>query len=221
VSAGNVGKRMSKNLNEILATADWKELTPHLLHYGDKLIRRCIWRGLAVTAQPGGRVCVEGCGADDFLQEAIDRFLNRRRTYNYSASLEQNLRGAIKSIIWSLNKSSQRRPLIDMHAMSDAGEKSDPIAQLPSSTPPADASIMADERAQEQKRILEEFENTLTSESDLLKVLNGYKAGYVKPQEIEKFTGISAARASELKRKLRERMEHFETQAARHQNRTI
>lgn len=63
---------MSTNLNEILATADWKELTPNLLYYGDKLISRCVWRGLVVITQPDGKVCVEGFGADDFLQESID-----------------------------------------------------------------------------------------------------------------------------------------------------
>jgi hypothetical protein len=206
---------MSKNLSEILATADWKELTPHLLYYGDKLISRCVWRGLTVTAQPDGKVCVEGFGADDFLQESIDRFMSGRRAYNFSVSLEQNLRGAMRSIISSLNKSSLRGPLIDINAASNPNEKSDPIDQLPSSTPSAEASIMADERAQEQKRMLEEFEKSLAGENDLMIVLNAYKAGHSKPSEIERRTGISAPRVSELKRKLREQMEKFEAQARR------
>lgn len=205
---------MSKNLDEILGAADWKELTPRLLYYGDNLIRRCIWRGLAVTSRPGGKVCVEGVGADDLLQEAVDRLLNGRRTYNHSGSLELNLRGAIKSIVWSLNKSSLRRPLIDITGTSNLDKNTDPIDQLPGSTLSAEALIIADERAQEQKRRLEEFEKSLIGENDLVTILDSYKAGYLKPSEIERHTKISASRVSELKRKLRDRMDKFEAKFA-------
>src|SRR3982751_978451 len=99
---------MSKSLTEILAAADWKELTPSLLSYGNSLISQRFWRGLPVTAGADSKLCVDGFGADDFLQEAVDRFLTGRRKYEYSLPLEQNLRGAIRSMIWSLNKSSMR-----------------------------------------------------------------------------------------------------------------
>jgi hypothetical protein len=100
---------MAKTLNEILATADWKEITPRLLYYADKLIRRCRWRGLCVQAELGAKICVEGFSADDFVQDAIDRLLSGQRNYSHSVSLEQNLKGIIRSTIWNVNKSSRHK----------------------------------------------------------------------------------------------------------------
>jgi DNA-directed RNA polymerase specialized sigma24 family protein len=205
---------MSKNLHEILSAADWKELTPRLLYYADRLIRQCIWRGLPVTAVAGAKLSVEGLGADDVLQEAIERLLNGERRYSYSVSLEQNLRGTIKSLIWSLNKSSRRTPLLEIRTIQKGEQNRTVMAELASSAPSPAASVAAEEAAREQKQILEQFEKFLSCEEDLLKVLEAYKAGHHKPREIEKFSGIPAARISELKRKLRDRMEEFEARAA-------
>jgi hypothetical protein len=208
---------MQKTLDEIVAGADWKELTPRLLYYADKLIRRCPWRGIPVSAQAGSKLCVEGYGSDDFLQEGLDRFLTGRRAYDYSMSIEQNLRGAIRSIVWSVNKSSRRTPLLDI-AQAQRETYSDPIEQLSSSTSSVEVGVIADEEAEKQQRILDEFEKSLIHENDLLRLVAAYKAAHFKPRDVEKFTGIPAARISELKRKLRIRMERFEAQLTRHDN---
>jgi hypothetical protein len=204
---------MSKNLNEIVAAADWKELTSRLLYYGDNLIRKCPWRGLSVNARPGSKLCVEGYGADDFLQEALDRFFSGRRSYDYSLSLEQNLRGAIRSMIWSVNKSSRRTPLIEIGQTPD--DKSDPIAQLPSPSSAVDVEVAANERIEAQKEVLKAFEESIVGDNELSSLVNAYKNGRSKPRDIEKFTGIPAARISELKRKLRDRMQDFEARNMR------
>ena len=131
---------MSKKLNEILAAADWKELTRRLLYYADNLIRQSVWNGKIVNAKPGAKICVEGLGADDLFQEAIDRFLNGRRAYNHSVSLEQNLKGAIDSIVWSLSKSSQRKPFIESSATQPPEHEGDPLDRVESPVPAADSS---------------------------------------------------------------------------------
>jgi hypothetical protein len=199
---------MQKSVDEIVKNADWKELTPRLLYFGDMLIRKCPWRGIPVTARAGAKLCVEGYGADDFLHDALDRLLTSRRAYDHSVSLEQNLRRAIRSIIWSANKSSRRSLLTEIGQTER--ENVDPIEQLPGPASSADVAAIANERTAEQRRLLAEFEKSLAREPGLLRLLAAYKSGHYKPREIEKLTGIAASRISELKRKLRSRMERFE-----------
>lgn len=208
---------MEKSVDEIVEDADWKELTPKLLDYGDMLIRKCPWRGIPVTAHSGSKLCVDGCGADDFLQEAVDRLLTSRRAYDHSVSLDRNLRRAIRSIIWSANKSSRRSPLIELGRTED--ENVDPVQQLPSSAASGDLTAIANEQAAEQRRRLEEFEKSLANEPELLSLMAAYKNGHYKPREIEKLSGIAASRISELKRKLRDRMERFEARLSQRQSR--
>jgi DNA-directed RNA polymerase specialized sigma24 family protein len=203
---------MSDTFNQILAVADWKEMTPRLQYFADNLIRGCIWRGLRVQAASGAKVCVEGLSADDFVQEAIERLINGRRHYNHQVTLEQNLKGIIRSTIWSLSKSSGRKKIID-HSKSDSEETSDAITELPGDSPGPDNAAMASESVADQKRLLSEFEASLAGENDLVKLVGAFKAEHYTPRSVEQFTGIPATRVSELKRKLRHRMEQFQTQA--------
>jgi hypothetical protein len=196
---------MSKSLAEIVAAADWKELTPRLLFYAEKLIRRCPWQGIGITTGLRSEVSVEGYGPGDFVQEAIERFLSGQRTYNHSISLELNARGAIKSLIWSLNKSSRRTPTVPATESTDADSSEGRTEQV--------ANAAAKDSIAEQKRMLEEFERSLAGQTELIQLLRAYKDDCTKPREVEKLTGIPAARVSELKRKLRLRLEQFETQA--------
>ena len=214
MTVGNVGTGSLKKFKEILAAAAWKELTPSLLYYADNLIRQCVWRGMKVSAKPGAKVCVEGVSADDLLHEAIEKFLDGRRTYNHSVSLEQNLKGSMRSILWNLNKSSRSKPIIDLERET-SDQKSAAISRVASSDPSADCSIIANENARYQQRMLKDFEEFIGHEKDLLKILGAYKNGQTKPREIEKTTGIPVKRISELKRKLRSRMEEFQANAAR------
>ena len=202
---------MAKTFNEILATADWKEVTPRLLYYADKLIRRCRWRGLCVQAELGAKICVEGFCADDFVQDAIDRLLSGQRNYNHSVSLEQNLKGIIRSTIWSVNKSSRRKSITEISKL-EAQDTPDPLSELPGTSAPPDLSVITSENLREQERTLREFETSLAGEEDLLKLLNAFKAEHYAPRDVENFVGIPATRVSELKRKLRQRMERFEVQ---------
>lgn len=199
---------MQKSFEEIVENADWKELTARLLHYGDMLIRKCPWRGIPVTARAGSKLCVDGHGADDFLQEAVDRLLTSRRGYDHSVSLERNLRRAMRSIVWSANKASRHSPLTEL-ARSE-NEHFDPIQLLPSPAASGDVTVIANEQTAAQRHRLAEFEQSLANDVELLSLLAAFKEGRYKPREIERLTGIAAPRISELKRKLRDRLERFE-----------
>ena len=200
---------MAKTLNEILATADWKEITPRLLYYADKLIRRCRWRGLCVQAELGAKICVEGFSADDFVQDAIDRLLSGQRNYSHSVSLEQNLKGIIRSTIWKVNKSSRHKGITDL-PKPEGQDTHDPINELPGASPPPDALVIGSETLREQERMLSDFEKSLAGEEELSKLVSAFKAEHYTPRDVERFVGIPATRVSELKRKLRQRMERFE-----------
>jgi DNA-directed RNA polymerase specialized sigma24 family protein len=203
---------MSKNLNEIVEAADWKELTPRLLYYADQLIRKCPWRGITVTARYDSKLCVEGSGADDFLQESLDRLFTGERAYNHSISLEHNLRGVIRSMIWSANKSSRRTPLREL--VTNPGDDRDPLQGVPSAAMAPDAAAVADE----QKKMLEDFEKSLSDDTQLLQLISAYKDGCFKPRDLERIMGLPATEISELKRKLRLRMRQFEARLTRRDN---
>ena len=211
-TADSVEQRMSDTFDQILAAADWKEITPRLLYYADNLIRGCAWRGLRIQAKHGSKICVEGCGADDFVQEAIERLINGRRHYNQSVTLEQNLKGIIRSMIWSLNKSSRRRGVTELSSPTGVEGVSATLEDLPSNEPSAVSSVVTAERLGEERKILEAFEKSLAHEPELLKLVAAYKAEHYTPRSVEKFVAIPATRVSELKRKLRRRMEQFEAQ---------
>lgn len=204
---------MDQRLDKILTTAKWKELTPGLLYYADSLIRNCPWRGLPVTSAPGGKLCVDGFGADDVLQLAVERFLNGQRTYDHSVPLEYNLKRAIRSIIWSANKSCRRSRVSELTV--DDDDVGDPMDTLEGNDPRPDMVAVRVEQIEIEKRKLTQFEETLSGDSELRQVVEAYKDGKFKPRDVEKYTGISAARVSELKRKLRQRMNSFETASAR------
>ena len=91
-----------------------------LLDYADRLIRRCFWRGIPVTAEAGARLSVNGWDADDFVQEAVDRLSKKQRAYRPEVGLENLLRGIIRSLVWSSNKSSLREPLLDICLLTKA-----------------------------------------------------------------------------------------------------
>lgn len=199
---------MCESFEQIIAAADWKQLTPRLMYYADSLIRRCAWRGLPVTATSQMKLSVESFSADDFVQEAIDRLLNGQRRYNYDNGLEQNLRGIIRSIIWSLNKSSHRSGIVEV-SPSSGHETADPIDELPGSSASPSASAVATERSAYQQRILNEFEASIAGEAELVAVFAALKHESHTPKSLAKLTAIPAARVSELKRQLRRRMERF------------
>lgn len=206
---------MDQKLDDIFTAAKWKELTPSLLYYAESRIRNCPWRGVPVTAASGGRLCVDGLGADDILQLAVQRFLSGQRTYDHSVSLDRNLTRAIRSIVWSANKSCRRAPLLEMPPDDQIADAAD---RFPGHDPAPDVAVMAAEQSAIEKRTLMEFEQTLTGDTELQRLVEAYKVGKFTPREVEEYTCIPAARVSELKRKLQQRMHAFEARAPHTEN---
>lgn len=201
---------MDDKFDNIVDGADWKGIMPRLLSYADVLIRRCFWRGMRVSYEPGAKCSLDGFGADDFVQEAIDRLLNGRRDYNFTVTLEQNLRGVVRSIIWSSNKSANRRPLAQPVEKSDAdGGENDPLNRAADPSPAPDESLGNVEAAGAQKRLLADFERSISHDLELSSLVEAFKDECYLPRKIETLTGIPANRVSELRRKLGRKLEKF------------
>lgn len=201
---------MDNDFDTILDGADWKEITPRLLAYADVLIRRCFWRGMRVSYNPGAKFSLDGFGADDFVQEAVDRLLNGRRNYNFDVPLEQNLRGIVRSIIWSSNKSANRRPLTAAERQPDSdGDQNNAFDNAPDPHPAADESLRKAEIGEAQRRLLVEFERSIGDDSELSSLVLALKDECYLPRQIETRTGIPANRVSELRRKLARKLQKF------------
>jgi hypothetical protein len=123
------------------------------------------------------------------------------------------LGGIIRSAIWSLNKSARRAGLVDPAPKLDREEVPDLGNDYPGpSLSPAESAIRS-ECQREQRRMLKTFEESISDDDELPKLLNAFKDGHYTPRDVEDLTGIPSARISELKRKLRGRMEKFEAQS--------
>ena len=189
---------MDSRIDAILDGADWKDLTPRLLGYAHNLICRALWRGQPVTVSARGLPCIDGLGADDIVQSAVGRFLDEIRVYNHEITLEMNLKGAIRSLISSWNKSVNRRPLSAMSPSEPGRAGVSPVENVPDDARLSDDELAEKEAISKQRALLASFEDSLKDDVELRKLASAYKQGVHKPREVESATGISAIRVYEL-----------------------
>jgi len=191
-----------------LEAADWKVLGPRLLRATYFFIARERWRGLKVVLSVNNELTIEGQGAEDFINFAVEKLTSGQRTYRLDLSVEENLRRTVESDIYSFRKSVRRVPwgrqTLEQAEEDPAAPLADEIdEQLP------EHAAEAGELVRRQREMFAAFTACVTDDEDLTLVLFAYEEGKYKPTEIEAATGIPAARASELKRKLSERADKF------------
>lgn len=201
---------MAETIDDLFDKADWDALAPRLLCYADRLICGVKWRGAYLCGGPTVSASGDGFSAEDALNEAIKRFLDEKRNYQFTATMEQNLKGAIRSIISSWNKSSNREPLTESSAtVNDVGCPADPIEEAVDRTTLGDCEAITADRIAHQRATLDLFGATLATDKELAALFRAFKEELYFPQEIEAATEIPASRVSELKRKLLIRMQKF------------
>lgn len=201
---------MDEEVDQIFDCADWDALTPRLLHYADYLICRIRWRGAYLISGSNFSPCGDSFSAEDALNQAVDSFLDRRRSYQRSVSLEQNLKGAIMSIVSNWNKSSARKPLVEINPQNSNDTHYTKACE--EITDPDDSALqktLRSERSAYQAVALDAFRASLGDDRELLTLLEAYTKEFYKPRDIEIHTGIPTERVFELKRKLRLRMSRF------------
>jgi RNA polymerase sigma factor (sigma-70 family) len=185
----------AKALNDL----DWSDLHPRLQAHTVRVMRIAL----------GGKTTLDeinGLDKKAFIQEAIKRILEGDRTWNpEKVSLEGFLFGTIRSIISAEAKKYYRK--LRHETSTDSEESDSPIASLESNSPSADAdSANRELTAIRQKTISALFEE-IEDDEELTLVLISLSEGTEKTCAISDETGISPERVSELKRKLKTRLE--------------
>jgi len=203
---------MEDRLAKLLEEADLEKIIPKLLGYADNVIRRYAWRGVRTYKGANGQLLANGQDANDFVQEAFRRLLDGRRNWDPDKlDLMGFLKGTIKSLISAEVKSLENRLLREVQwNRTDYSNKSDPIATAEDPSPTPDVVIDQKKEWQQQKKIYEEFKNTIKKDAELTLYLEACEVTYL-PREIEELTNgeIKATRAYELRRKLRQKMDAF------------
>lgn len=201
---------MEQNLEDVFSTPDLEKVIFRMELYADTIMRRYLWRGLKARFDPNEQILVNGKSADDFVIEAVQAFLKGKRTYRFDLDLETNLKRTIESRIWDWKKKSDNQPLIDHRRLvSEDGSEFDPMSNAEDHVPSGATTVELSEQRELQRKFFEDFKDHLKGDHDLTELLSAYEAEIIKPAEIEQVTGITAARISELKRKLESKAARF------------
>jgi RNA polymerase sigma factor (sigma-70 family) len=198
---------MNPEACKAFAAADFSLLAIRAQQFAHRIISKYLWFGQKVTARADGVLLLGKMSADDFVIEAIEKLCDGTRKFNPSLSLETNLYGAIRSIIWANKKKADKGPQFFDQTNEQVEEGSpDPIDAI------ADPNCLTPE-ALEQARIererLDAFAEEIETDEELSLVLMACRDGVSKPAAIAAETGIPAQQVSELKRKLRQRLDRF------------
>jgi hypothetical protein len=191
----------------ILETANWAELVPRLENYADFRMRGLYWRGNSERLGKRSQLLLDNKSADDFVGDAVKKLVLGERTYNYDVSLEFNLKGTIRSLIWNHKAKFGRGPFIDLKGRSD---EEYPNGDVSDAADPKSCDAERIEKVAIEKRLLDDFKASISDEPELLKLYEALQKDISKNAVIERETGISAIRISEVKRKLKRHFIKFE-----------
>ena len=152
---------------------------------------------------------INGYIPETLTQEAIKRTLHGKRQWDPGKGpLLEYLFWVIRSIIDCEMKKhcavKFARPMTD-----ESGHVSDPAKNIPDDAPTPEAVTDIGLIAERQRIFLDSFIPTIEADEELSALILAMMDGYTENKEIEGQTGIPANRVSELKRKLRRKMEAF------------
>lgn len=196
-------KRMDSPLDAALNHIDCEKTLVLAVAHADITIRKYAWRGLRPMFRSHQEILAGDKSAPDFVQEAIRRLQDGRRTFDQSRTLLENLNSITDSLIWSEKKSSDRSGLVDHgEAKDEEGISSDPISQASGSFAAPGENLILGELRQDQQRCFQELRASFDGDDEMTKYLDAVANGFFKPADIEELTGIGASRIYELRRKL-------------------
>lgn len=193
---------MEDSVAQALNEADWRDMIPKLVSFAHKQMCH-------VLADFDHRPVINGYTPKTLTQEAIKRTIAGTRKWNpEEVPLLQFLFGVVRSIIDCEMKKhcavKLAHPTTD-----DSGNISDPAGNIPDDAPTPEAVTDVGLIAERQRIFLDSFIPTIEADEDLSALMLAMMDGYTENKEIEGQTGIPANRISELKRKLRGKMEAF------------
>ncbi len=197
---------------QLIKNADWPVLTLHLLNHADKLIRNHVWRGERASSSTKTIALADGRDAEDYVHAAIESVLDPMSKRNWNLEKHPDLEPYLMSVVDSLvsnasrlitNRDTQRQFV----AGSTPEEPTDRLASYPHPGRSAAAEVQHAEIVAREKDVLDQLKTEVAHDSELAKLLEAYEADIMKNQEIEELYDLPAKRVSELKRKMREKIE--------------
>lgn len=194
---------MENSIAQALNEANWEEMIPKLVRFADKHMRYI----LANFEHPP---VIHGYVPKTIVQESITRTMmpNSRNWDPSKVSLLNHLYGVIRSIV-DCEMKKHCKIEIASPSKDDSGKLIDPSESVPDdgATPEEVANVnLITER---QRTFLDSFMLTIEDDEELSALLLAMMDGVLKNREISSLTGIPSNRVSELKRKLRGRLEAF------------
>jgi hypothetical protein len=200
----NVLSIMDAALNKALSQPDVDDILLSAADHADTAMRKYIWRGFRPKWKADRELMVGDKTAKDFVNEALRRLCDGRRTYNPQRSLIENLNSVTDSLISSEKKTSDRTGIVDFAEHPDKEEWTDPIASNPSPLGSADAVIMKTESCDAQRACFQLIKAAFDGDKATQDYLEALSEGFFDIQEISDLTGIPVPGIYEIRRKLKD-----------------
>ncbi len=197
---------------ELIGKIDWRAATLRLVNHADMLIRQRIWRGERASTSTKTIALADGGDAEDYVHKAIESVVDpaskRKWDLEKQPDLERHLMSVLDSMISNASRLAANRDTRRQFVSGPTLEEPiDRIADAPHPCRNAGAEIQHAEIVALEKDVLDQLRKNVAQDPELAKLLDAYEAGIVKNQEIEELYDLSAERVSELKRKMRQRIE--------------
>lgn len=196
---------MDAALNNALSQPDVEETLISALDHADLNMRRYIWRGFKPGARKEDReLMVNGKTASDFVNEALKRLCEGKRSYDPSRTLLENLNSITDSVISSEKKSSDRNRLVDHREQTGESEEwGGPLATMASNDIAPDQHLAQSELADWQAKCFASIMSAFDGNEHMQRYLEALSEGFYDIEEISALTEIPVAKIYELRRKLK------------------
>ncbi len=199
--------------------ADWGQIAQELCRYADKKLRRLVWRGCPASHAKNTIALANGMDGEDFALAAISSLLDPESTRNWDPEKCPDILVCLKGIVRSMisnactkleNAKTTRQ--FTAPGSEDTDEHMDRVEQAGRSESRPDQDLLRAEQKAQQKALLVEFRQHISSDAELSGLFEAFEAGIFITREVAEWLDIPAPRVSELKRKLESRMDRFMSQ---------
>lgn len=179
-----------------------QQLWARLVLFADDSVKRHYWHGIL------GGPAVSGTTGEDYLQDAVMKTLKGvRRWQPENCSLEQHLRGAIKSAVNHDSEELENR--LVLRGSSLAREETDPDVS-PLDRFPADCLRFEDvERGREWDNLILEFLDYLADDSAVQQLFEALYDGILKRADLAKHLGVTELLVDSTRKRLATRVKKF------------
>jgi hypothetical protein len=194
---------MDPALNAALNQPGWKKTFAMAVLHADTTIRKFIWRGFRPRSTVDNEITVGDKSAADFVQEAVKRLAERRRTYDSSKPLLENLNSITDSLIWSAKKQSDASGIVDYARIeNNEDEVVDPISTAEGYELTPDERVKHAELLEDQRQCFRQIRDSFDGNDAMQEYLDALAAAIFKRAEISEVTGLEVTVIDELRRKL-------------------